>query len=201
MNKLRVGITGGIGTGKTTICAIFETLGIPIYSADERAKSIMTSNPEVKQRINSLLGEEAYFKNGRLNRAYISSVVFNNKTRLNALNKIVHPAVAKDGHAWHEAQTTAYTLKEAALLVESGSYKDVDVLILVVSPLELRIKRVVARDKCSREDVLKRIAQQLSDEEKMKYAHFIIDNDEKTPLIKQILKIHKALLKQAKKKS
>jgi dephospho-CoA kinase len=126
---IKVGITGGIGSGKTTVCKLFETLDVPVYYADDRAKKLMTSNAEVKKAISHLFGNEAYYRNGRLNRPFISAQVFKNKPMLKKLNAIVHPAVKIDGDQWFAEQHTKFALKEAALLIESGSYKSMDKLI------------------------------------------------------------------------
>jgi dephospho-CoA kinase len=188
---MKIGITGGIGSGKTTVCKIFEALGIPIYYADDSAKKLMTSNKVVKSKITSLFGSEAYFRNGRLNRKFISSKVFSDKTLLNKLNAIVHPAVKEDNERWFLEQKSQMALKEAALLIESGSYKDLDKVIVVTCPIETRIERVMSRDKSTKEAVLKRIENQMPEEEKIKYADFIIINDGKKLLIPQVLKIYK----------
>jgi dephospho-CoA kinase len=187
---MKVGITGGIGSGKTYVCKIFETLGVPVYYSDIRAKDLMVKNGEVKNKIKSLFGGNAYHKNGRLNRAYLAEKIFSDPSLRSRLNAIVHPAVAEDGVAWFAAQKSSYALKEAAILIETGSYKDLDKIILVVSPLELRINRVAQRDKIDRDQIIKRIKSQMADEEKMKYADDIIFNDEEHDLMKQVMDIH-----------
>lgn len=191
---LKVGITGGIGSGKTTVCKIFEQLGIPIYYADERAKRLMTFDKYLKSAIKQLLGPKAYYRNGRLDRKYVASIVFNDKSILEKLNKLVHPAVGKDAEKWHNNQDAPYTIKEAALLVENGSYKSLDRLIVVTAPEELRIKRVIARDGSNYESVSSRIRNQLPEKEKKKVADFIIDNSGEVSLIQQIYTIHHRLL-------
>jgi dephospho-CoA kinase len=193
---IKVGITGGIGSGKTTICKIFELYGIPVYYADDRAKSLMVKNRELKKAIIELVGQDAYFKNGRLNRRYVADVVFNDKNILTQLNGLVHPAVAKDGEEWFESQQNSgsiYALKEAALLIESGSYKLLDKLIVVTAPLETRIKRVMSRDKVNRKSVEARIQKQMNEEERLSYADFVIENNEMTSLIQQVNAIHHQL--------
>ena len=143
----RIGITGGIGSGKTTVCKIFESLGIPVYYADDRAKVLMTENKKLVDEIKKLIGDKSYFEDGSLNRQYIASVVFKNKNKLEQLNSLVHPAVAKDGILWQQSQSVVpYTLKEAALLIESGSFQALDYLITVWAPKETRIQRVIKRD-------------------------------------------------------
>jgi len=191
---LKVGITGGIGSGKTTVCQIFETLGIPVYYADDRAKAIMVENEQVIRQIKTLFGAEAYLPDGSLNRAHIANIAFNDQEKLSQLNAIVHPAVFADGDQWHQQQTNVpYTLKEAALLFESGSYQQMDKMITVFAPEELRIQRVVKRDATSEEQVRQRIAKQMSDEEKMKLADYVIHNDGQQALLPQVLQLHQKL--------
>lgn len=195
-NTLWIGITGGIGSGKTTVCKLFETLNIPVYYADLRAKAIMIENEALISNIKTLLGDDAYFENGELNRAYIGGIVFKDKNKLAALNALVHPAVHLDGKNWFEMQQNKgipYALNEAALMVESGGYKRMDYLITVFAPEDLRIERVMARDQTNREAVLDRISKQLPEEKKLEVADFIIYNDGKQALIPQVYKIHQQL--------
>jgi dephospho-CoA kinase len=191
---LTVGITGGIGSGKTTVCRIFETLGVPVYYADDRAKELLNHNAEIISSVKRLLGEQAYI-NGELNRSYIAEKVFHDKNLLAQYNAIVHPAVAEDTLQWSQQYLhLPYVLKEAALLIESGSYRFLDKLIVVTAPLEIRIARVMQRDHVAREAVEARIKNQLSEEEKIKAADFIINNDGAKSLIKQVMDIHGKLL-------
>ena len=193
---LRVGITGGIGSGKSMVCSLFEVLNTPVYYADVRAKALMTEDPVLVARIKSLLGEEAYLADGTLNRPYISALVFRDKEKLGALNAIVHPAVFEDCEQWQNSQQQApYTLKEAALLFESGSNKGLHKVIVVTAPLELRIQRVMSRDNTSREAVLDRMKNQWPESEKIKVADFIINNDGVQLLIPQVWQLHRELLK------
>lgn len=192
---LHIGITGGIGSGKTTVCKIFETLGIPVYYADIRAKWLMAHDPELTKGIKSLLGQEAFSSEGHLNRGWIAAKVLANPELLNKLNGIVHPAVAVDGLNWQNAQTgVPYTLKEAALLYESGSSNLLDKIIVVTAPLEVRIARVMARDMASRETVLGWISKQMPEEEKVARADYVIHNDGEHHLIPQVMEIHRALI-------
>lgn len=192
---LKVGITGGIGSGKTTVCAIFATIGVPIYYADDRAKELMVSDEQLIQSIQDLLGEQAYHADKSLNRAFIAQQVFNDKNLLQQLNAIVHPAVFKDKQNWYEThQTKKYTLYETAILFESGSYKMLDKIITVFAPKEERIARTMKRDNLSREEVLSRMDKQISEEEKMSKSDFIIYNDHSQPLIHQVLTIHQQLI-------
>lgn len=189
-----LGITGGIGSGKTTVCKIFETLGIPVYYADERAKYLMSHDPILIAGIIELFGQEAFLEPQVLNRAHIAQVAFNDKEKLNQLNALVHPAVSKDGLNWQAAQQNVpYTLKEAALLFESGSYRTLDKIIVVAAPLELRIQRVMARDGAKREEVEARISKQMPEAEKVSLADFVVNNDGVHALIPQVMAIHAKL--------
>ncbi|MFM9949499.1 MAG: dephospho-CoA kinase, partial [Saprospiraceae bacterium] len=172
---LKVGITGGIGSGKTTVCKIFETLGIPVYYADDRAKWLMTHDPELMEAISNTFGQDAYSPEGQLNRAYLAKVIFGDDKKLAELNALVHPAVFRDGSEWHHSQTGApYTLREAALLFESGSYRAIDKMVVVTAPQEIRIKRVMERDQVTADAVMARIEKQWPEEEKVKRADYLI---------------------------
>lgn len=192
--SIKVGITGGIGTGKSFVSKVFKTLGVPFYDADLEAKLIMTKNEDVRQALIRSFGSETYLEDGRVNREYLSAVVFNDPEKLTLLNSIVHPAVIQASVDWSNKQTAPYILKEAALLYESGSYKNLDYTILVTAPEELRIQRVMQRDGVEREDVLRRMARQMPEEEKLQYADFLIHNDEVLPLLPQVLAIHNNLI-------
>ena len=192
---LKIGITGGIGSGKTTVCKVFELLGVPVFYADDVAKSIMYTDPVLKSEILKAFGENSYLKNGDLNRSYISSIVFNDKHELEKLNSLVHPAVFRAFDNWVLSQKEAsYVIKEAALLYESDAYKMCDQSILVISPIETRISRVKARDGISAEDIQLRMNRQFSDEQKMKFADHILNNDERQLLIPQIIQLHQQFL-------
>ncbi|NNF33701.1 MAG: dephospho-CoA kinase [Saprospiraceae bacterium] len=174
-----IGITGGIGSGKTTVCKIFESLNIPVYYADAKAKYLMNHNPALKTRIKEILGKGAYHRNGRLNRPFVAQKIFNNKNLLKAINQAVHPAVHQDSAIWVQGlKDVPYALYEAALLVENGSYKSFNKLIVVAAPEEMRIKRVMKRDKVSKEQVSNRIKNQLPESDKIALADYIINNDE-----------------------
>ena len=192
---MKIGITGNIGSGKTTVCKIFETFGIPIYYADVEAKRLMIENANVKEKIKLLFGLKAYAQDGSLNREYIGGIVFNNPQMLTKLNYIVHPAVRADSARWAKEQKNApYVLKEAALMVESENYKDVDKLIVVTAPLEIRLERVMQRDEVNKESVLSREKNQMSESEKVALADYTINNDGTQALIPQIHKIHQELI-------
>ncbi|MFT4969308.1 MAG: dephospho-CoA kinase [Chitinophagales bacterium] len=187
---IKVGITGGIGSGKTHICQLFEQLGVPVYNADERAKYLMNNDSSVKAQLIDTFGEEVCNDEG-LNREFLSQLVFKDKALLNKLNSIVHPAVAKDANIWHSQHTDKpYTIKEAALLFETGSYQELDKTILIHADEDERILRVMKRDKVSKEKVLSRIQNQLPDIDKMVHADFIINNDGKREMDKLVMKIH-----------
>lgn len=190
---MQVGITGGIGAGKSLVTRIFKTLGVPVYDSDSRAKYVMTTDGILISNIKKEFGELSFHPDGSLNRFYLSELVFRDEERLRKLNELVHPRVANDYEEWVAGHTQyAYLIKEAALLFESGSYKELDHVILVVAPELLRINRVVRRDKGRTPDQVRKIMeQQMSDDEKMKLADSIIWNDESRLVIPQVLELHK----------
>lgn len=192
---LKIGITGGIGSGKTTVCKIYEVLGIPVFYADHAAKAIMNTDVLLKNDIISGFGEQSYSKKSELNSKYLSSIVFNNETELDKLNALVHPAVFRAFDIWVSEQIgVPYVIKEAALLFESESHKMCDETVLVVSPEELRIKRILERDGISSEEIRLRMKRQLTDERKQELADHVILNDEKNLLIPQVLALHQYFL-------
>jgi dephospho-CoA kinase len=190
---IKVGLTGGLGSGKSIVARIFEVLGVPVYYADEAAKKLYKADPVLKNEIISHFGEEAYV-DGELNRKYISSIVFSSPEKLELLNSLVHPATIKDAEKWLSAQTAPYAVKEAALIFESGSHRDLDHVIGVFAPESLRIKRVMNRDQVTEEEVRRRMNNQIEDRIKLKLCDFIIYNDEKQLLIPQVLDINAKLL-------
>ena len=185
----KVGITGGIGVGKTTVARVFQLLGIPLYNADERAKLLVVENFDLKKSIIELVGNQAYLPNGNYNITYIKQQIFSQKNLLSELNQLIHPAVAIDFERWAIQQSSVYILKEAALLVESGSYKDLDQLIVVTAPMATRIERIQQRDQRSVVEINKIINYQLNDDDKISKANFIISNDHQTLVIPQVLAI------------
>ena len=197
---LKVGLTGGIGSGKSTVAQIFEVLGIPVYYADMAAKKIMNEDEELRSAITNIFGEQAY-TNNILDRKYISSIVFSDPAKLKQLNALVHPATKKDGEAWMQQQTSPYAIHEAALIFEAKVSDRLDLVIGVSSPIELRIKRAMERDKVSREEVLKRMDQQLDEEVKMSKCDFLLLNDEQQLLIPQVLELHEKLIALSKQKN
>lgn len=191
----QVGVTGGIGSGKTLVCQVFEKLGIPVYHADEEARRLMEEDQALMDRMVELFGEEAYL--GRaLNRRYLAEVVFGNRERLNGLNALVHPAVKKDYQQWlAEQKGVPYVVEEAAILFESGASRWMDLVVMVYAPEELRISRVMARDGVEEETVRKRMIHQMGEEEKRERADLVIVNDEKERLLPQVLEVHRQILK------
>ena len=190
---LKVGLTGGIGSGKSTVAAIFEVLGIPVYYADAEAKKMMNEDEAIINTIKKIFGEESY-QSGKLNREYISSIVFSNPEKLKELNGIIHPATISGALKWLNQQTSPYSIKEAALIFESYSEKDLDYIIGVTAPEAIRIKRAMLRDNISKEKVESRIKEQMNEVEKMNLCNFIINNDETILLIPQVIAIHEQLL-------
>lgn len=184
-----VGLTGGIGSGKSTIAKEFAALGIAVFNSDEQAKALIANNAQVKKRIMAAFGEEAY-QNGEYNRAYIAQIVFNNSEKLAILNGIVHPALAKYFKQWAKKQISPYVLKEAAILFESGSYKDCDYIITVTAPEEVRIARVMARDHCTEAQVRARMAQQWSDAQRIALSNAVIENIDLESAKEQVKRIH-----------
>lgn len=194
---LKVGITGGIGSGKTTVAKVFEVLGIPVYYADDAAKKLMNEDAGLQEKLVLAFGKDTYI-NGALNRTYVSGLVFNNPEKLSLLNSIVHPATIADADRWMKQQHTLYAIKEAALLFESGANKHVDKVIGVYARAQLRIQRVMHRDKSNEEAVKKRMNQQMDEDKKMDLCDYVIINDEQELVITQVLKIHKLLLEEIK---
>ena len=191
---LKLGITGGIGSGKTTVCKLFELLGIPVYYSDEESKKLLAENMAVKEQVVALFGNSILDEEKNIDRKKLASLVFNNKEQLEKLNAILHPAVGIHFEQWLKKQNAPYILKEAAILFESGAYKQVDKVITVVAPLDLKIQRTIKRDGATKEAILSRMQLQLNDEEKVKRSDFVIQNDEQTLLIPQVLDVHKALI-------
>jgi len=193
---LKIGLTGGIGSGKTTVAQIFEVLAIPVYYADQAARDLMNNNADLKERIISAFGYQSY-KEGKLDRAYIGNLVFGDDQKLDLLNSIVHPATIKDAEEWMGKQTTPYAIKEAAIIFETGLEKYFDFIIGVSAPQALRIQRVIERDHSTAENILQRIQQQMDESEKISRCDLVIHNDGTDTLLPQVLAIHKTLLAKA----
>jgi dephospho-CoA kinase len=189
-----IGITGGIGSGKTIVCEIFKQLGVPVFNADNVARDLMQNNQEAYTLLQAQFGETIFPLLGQFNKLHLSQLVFNNPDELSQLNSIVHPFVRTAFNNWKEKQTSPYILHEAAILIESGFNKLCDKVIVVEAPEGLRIQRVTARDGKSTEDVVSIIQQQMPDEERRKHADYTIINNEISPLLPQVLTIHETLL-------
>ncbi len=187
---LKVGITGGIGSGKTYICNMFKAFDVPIYNADERAKTLMVTNISIREQIIDLLGKKAY--SGEIpNKKYIANKAFKNQELLHSLNNIIHPVVSEDSLNWFKQHSNqSYVLKEAAILFETKTYKNLDKTILVIADKDLRILRVMQRDGVSKEKVLERIKNQMSDLDKMELADFILNNNDNKDIEKVVEKLH-----------
>lgn len=193
---LKIGITGGIGSGKTTVCQLFELLDVPVYYADDASKQLLISDPEIKKRVVELFGQDILEENGIISRKKVASRVFGNEEGLKKLNAIMHPAVGLHFEKWLEQQTSSsYIIKEAAILFESGAYKQLDKVIAITAPEELRISRVMKRDGSKREEVTRRMAAQLSEQERVERSQFIIVNDDQQLVIPQVLKLHELFCK------
>jgi dephospho-CoA kinase len=190
-----IGLTGGIGSGKTTVAKIFATLGIPVFNADETARQLMQNSPELKKQLLQQFGADV-FQEGQLNKSYLSNLVFKDSYQLNLLNAIVHPASIQAAWDWAAQQNAPYVIKEAALIFESNAAEGLDRVIGVTAPTSLRLHRVMQRDKCSKADVEMRMRNQVSDVIKMKLCDWVIINNDQELLIPQVLKIHEALIKE-----
>lgn len=193
---LKIGLTGGIGSGKTTVAKVFEVLGIPVYYADDAAKRLMNEDEVLQQKIISAFGEAAY-TDGILNRQHLSSLVFNTKEKLELLNSLVHPATIADAAVWFSKQKSPYVIKEAALLFESGTAAGLDFVIGVPAPEPIRMKRVMDRDGVSSDEVKKRMQNQMEEPIKIRLCDFVIHNNEEEMVTPQVLKLHEQLLNRA----
>jgi dephospho-CoA kinase len=193
---LKIGLTGGIGSGKSMVAGIFNVLGIRVFDADTNAKMVMETDAALSASIKKLFGEESYSE-GRLNRPYLANLVFNDAFKLEQLNALVHPATITAANTWMLQQTTPYVIKEAALLFEAGAAAHLDYVIGVYAPQHIRIKRVMDRDKVTREQVLARMNRQINEEIKMKLCDFVLVNDEQQLLIPQVLRLHQKFIAEA----
>jgi dephospho-CoA kinase len=192
-SRFKLGITGGIGSGKTSVCRVFEVLGIPVFSADRQAQELMEKDNDIIAGINSITGKDLY-KSGNLNRTDLASIIFNDRTILKRVNSLVHPAVFDRFANWMLQQAAPYVIMETAILFESGASAIVDRIATVVAPVEQRVKRVMIRNKLSQEQVMERIRNQMDDKERMRQSDFIISNSENDMIIPSVLKIHNEIL-------
>jgi dephospho-CoA kinase len=191
---LKIGLTGGIGAGKSTVASIFKVLGVPVFDADATAKNLLNTDLVLREQVITAFGSETY-KNGLLDRKYLATLVFNNSEQLAKLNALVHPATIAAMEKWTSGFTDMpYIIKEAALLFEAGTHEGLDYIIGVTAPVELRMTRVMARDHVLREEVLSRMQHQLDDTEKMKRCNFVIDNNETSLVIPQVLALHEQFI-------
>ncbi len=193
---LKAGITGGIGSGKSVVCQVFSTLGIPVFNADEAARFLMENDKSLIRSIKNLMGEEVYL-NGLLNRSKVSSIIYSHPEKLAGLNALVHPATIAFAEQWLSKQTTPYVIKEAALFFESGSHKEMDILIGVYAPVSLRIERTMKRSNLTRAQVQAIIDKQMDENEKMSRCNYVIKNDDLLAITPQVLNIHKLLIEQS----
>ena len=184
----RIGITGGIGAGKSLVAEIIKAMGYPVYNSDERAKELTDSNPKIKAGLIHLFGIEIY-QNDKLNKFALAQAIFSDESLRENVNALIHPIVREDYNLWALAQNNSLVFNESAILFETGFFKNFDAIILVYAPKELRIKRIMKRDNCSENEVLKRMNSQFSDEEKYQLTEFRVLNDEQTPLLVQVEKI------------
>lgn len=193
---LKIGITGGIGSGKTSVCKVFGVLGIPVFSSDAAGREIMDIDTGIILKLNSIAGKNLY-PNGTLDRTELARLIFNNPRMLEKVNSTVHPAVFSRFSEWEKKQNAPYVIMETAILFENGGYGNVDRVITVTAPVEERIVRVMRRSNLTKEQVTERIRNQMSDAEMVKQSHYVIDNSENTMIIPAVLKIHDDILKSA----
>ncbi len=191
---LKIALTGGMGSGKTFIGNIFAGLGIPVYNADTEAKKLMYTNRILKQKIKALLGKNAYYRNGRLDRTYVAKKIFGNSSLLKKINALVHPVVQQDFQEWANKQASKYVIEESALIFEINAQSNFDKVILVTADEEIRINRIIKRDKLSKKVIEKRLENQWPEERKIPLAHFVIENNGTRSLIRQVFKIHRTLI-------
>jgi len=191
---LKIGVTGSIGSGKTTVCRIFETLGIPVYYADNRGRYLLQNNENVKSKVLAAFGEGIYGPGHIIDRTLLAEIVFIDPAKLATLENIIHPAVFDDFNEWAVSQKSPYIVKEAALLFEAGTYKELDKIITVAAPFETRLQRVLKRSQISEEQIHARESAQWPEEKKIKMADFVIYNNDRELLMPQVLELHKVFL-------
>jgi len=189
----RLGVTGGIGSGKSTVCKTFNVLGAPVFSADDESRIIMDTNTQLRDDLNNLIGEDL-FASGELDRTKMASIIFNDSSLLGSVNRLVHPLVFSKYKGWCKKQCSDYVIFEAAILFEAGAEEHVDKILAVIAPLEERISRVMKRNKMSREQVMERVKNQISDEEMIKLSDFYINNSDNSMIIPKVMEIHNSIL-------
>ena len=194
---LKIGLTGGIGSGKSTVAGVFEVMGIPVYYADDASKRLLKEDKVLQQQLIRHFGNESY-RSGEPDRAYLASIVFSDPEKLNLLNSLVHPATIADAEKWMCLQSTPYAIKEAALIFESDSDKKLDYVIGVMAPFDLRLQRAMVRDRFTEKEVIARMEKQMDEDEKIARCNFVVINDEKSLLIPQVIALHQQLLILAK---
>jgi len=192
--SLKLGVTGGIGSGKTTVCKVFSVLGIPVFSADDEAKSIQESDRDIQLKINSFAGRDL-FPEGKLDRTELARLIFSNKELLEKVNSVVHPAVFRSFGEWVKKQSTPYSIMDAAILFESGAFRLMDRIVTVVTPIDERIERLVRSKRLSREQINDRIKNQIDDESRITRSDFVIFNSENEMIIPAILGMHEEMIK------
>lgn len=190
---LKLGVTGGIGSGKSSVCKVFSTLGIPIFYADVAAKEIMDTDIEIMNKINSITGKDLY-TNGTLDRTELARLIFNNGDILTQVNSLIHPLVFSTFKIWADIQKAPYVIMEAAILFESGGQKHVDKVLTVIAPVEQRVERIVNRNKLTREQVMERVKNQMDDASRIKLSDYVVYNSENDMIIPLVLKIHEELI-------
>jgi dephospho-CoA kinase len=194
---MKLGVTGGIGSGKTSVCRVFNILGIPVFSADEEAKLVMDADRDVMSKVNYIAGKDLY-AGGSLDRKELARLIFNDEKLLQKINSTVHPVIFENFRVWSNLQESEYVILEAAILFESGSSGIVDRIATVIAPVEERIERVIRRNNLTREEVLERIRNQSDDEEKIRQSDFVINNSDTEMIIPAIIKIHEKMLSEIK---
>ncbi|NCO63027.1 MAG: dephospho-CoA kinase [Flavobacteriales bacterium] len=188
-----VGLTGGIGSGKTTVASMFNDLGVPVFIADVEAKKLMATSKVIKRQLNELFGQQAYLEND-LNKPYIANAIFNDKTLLEKMNTIIHPKVASHFKKWIKKQSGPYVINEAAILFENNSYKQYDVIITVTAPKTLKLERLLKRDETTLEKIEAIMKNQWTDEEKIRLSHYVIVNSDLEKTREQVVKIHQQII-------
>jgi len=186
----QIGLTGGIGSGKSTVAKLFELIGIPVFDSDLEARKIMETNTDVVEKIKEMVGSYSYFENGKLNATLVAEKIFTIPEKLTVINALVHPKVRLAYQIWVNQQNSNYVISEAAILIESGRYQDLDALICVNAPESIRIQRVMQRSKLSQSAVMQRIHHQMKEDERAPYCNYTINNNDTQAIIPQVLAIH-----------